>query len=895
MNPQNKQPPRLATPFPGSRIRSPILRRGACAGALLVACAAAAAPAGAQIRSARLAVIDASPVVRAGASASAVVEVTNAGPASWPAGGPIRLAYHVRDTRGRVIVFDGERTTLPEALPPGHSARICARVTAPEVTGPIVVEWDLVHEGVTWLSQVSPGATASHPVTVVPARAPASMQARVLAIAWLLLTLGHTVLCAAWGVRWQRAGAAMTVDQAAFATVVVWLGMLAAVLHVVAATVGLSLWSVGAGLVAGHLLLHKSVARHEPSLPPDRWNVDDRSDRWLSWAGLAVLLAIAAGWIAGDVRSPVIGGTDAAHYHVPHAVNLALGARLFDPPATGHLYPMGTSVLAAWLIVPTGSGLLADSATLPSFLLLAASLGWLFRQMTGMPGLSVVPWFLLAMLTLPIVRISAAMSADLPFAAAFIALLAQVVATVRGDRSAAAAALTGLLAGLLLGTKATGAPATVLLLGLLAAGLGAERLMGRRARTRPRAALRSAALGLALALAAGGLWQVRNWLNYGSPIAPVGVHAAGRTILPGQRYDDMRLHLSVLRDLREHGGQRTWRTARRHMRNWAGPWLPGVAWLLPLLVLDAAIAVRGIAPAMARARLVFVALAVAANGALGWLLISAPWTSLVWTNGLSLRYVLPAIILGAFLAPLAAFPASLPWYSSPRARTAGTLTLAAAAIAIVAVVAPPPEKDYGRHLLAMTPWSVAVGVALAAGLALAARWRLSRASLGGILAAATILASVLGGSALAGRATAVTADAAAGYRVLEPCPGATSDRRPDHAAASLVVRHDRLRAHAHSRRRVFVAARFDTPLQLQGGKFDTLVVDSRDVALIDRRLGTRGPGAESCDYIIASIAELDTQRGVPIVARASARSPLVHVGDAGPYRVWHVTPLGTSR
>ena len=48
------------------------------------------------------------------------------------------------------------------------------------------------------------------------------------------------------------------------------------------------------------------------------------------------------------------------------------------------------------------------------------------------------------------------------------------------------------------------------------------------------------------------------------------------------------------------------------------------------------------------------------------------------------------------------------------------------------------------------------------------------------------------------------------------------------------------------------------------------------------------------DYLIASIAELAAPQGAPLVGRTRARTRLEELGDAGPYRVWYVTPLSAG-
>lgn len=837
---------------------------------------------------ARLTLVDTPTLVRAGGEAVAVVDVTNTGQVAWEAGGPIRLAYHVRDARGGLVLFDGARTLLPSDVEPGATLRLCARLRAPDLEGAHLVEWDLVHEGVTWLSQLDGRATVTHRVTLVSPTPPWARRWPVAA--WLFITLAHTALSWVWAIRWRRARPSASVDETFFVGTVAWLGTMSIVLHVAAATAGLSLMTAGAGVAVAQALLHLGVGDRLPTTAPEPRS---SGQRWLDWAGMTVLIVIVTQWIAGDVLDPSISGTDAAHYHVPHAINFALGGNLFDIGATPHLYPVGTSVLAAWLILPVQSGLLVDSATLPSFILLVAALGWLFRQMTGSSGLSVVPWFMVAVLTMPIVRVSAPVSADLPFAASFIALLGNGLAVVSGRASGPTLLLTGVLAGVLAGSKTQGAPAAVILLGLQAAGLVLQR---RRASwTRPsRWTLLAATTAIALAVAAGGVWQVRNWRNYGSPLAPIGVQVLGVTIFPGQPYDAMRNYLSVARDIGEDGGLRVWRTAKRHLASWAGPWLSVVTWLTPLVLVDALLAhVRGVASGLARIRLMFMTAFLVSNGILVWLLVGAPWTSLRWTNGLALRYALPTLVLGTFLAPLAAFPLNVAW--SDLARVTATVCLALASMAVALAVDPPPEQDAGRHLLNMTWQSVAVGIVVAAAIVLVSRRRGRGPWLAQVAAVSLCVAALAGGSALAARAADQSLAADARRHLQGPCRGATVDESAPRLAARLIERHDGQRSGGDGRRRVFVAARFDVPLALQGATFDTRVYDARGPNLIDRVLADSGPGAGRSDYIIASIADLATTQGAPLVRRTQARTALVELGDAGPYRVWYVTPLPPAR
>ena len=70
----------------------------------------------------------------AGAVGRARVELENAGTVAWRDG--IRLAYHWLDDRGNPIVWDGERTPLPE-LAPGERATVEAARARPDPARPL--------------------------------------------------------------------------------------------------------------------------------------------------------------------------------------------------------------------------------------------------------------------------------------------------------------------------------------------------------------------------------------------------------------------------------------------------------------------------------------------------------------------------------------------------------------------------------------------------------------------------------------------------------------------------------------------------------------------------------------------------------------------------------------
>ena len=82
----------------------------------------------------------------------------------WGSG--IRLAYHWLDERDNPIVWDGERTQLPE-LAPGERATVQAQVRAPIPPGRYRFAFDLVAEHRAWFSELG-GELETRAVEVRP-------------------------------------------------------------------------------------------------------------------------------------------------------------------------------------------------------------------------------------------------------------------------------------------------------------------------------------------------------------------------------------------------------------------------------------------------------------------------------------------------------------------------------------------------------------------------------------------------------------------------------------------------------------------------------------------------------------------------------------------------------
>jgi hypothetical protein len=79
------------------------------------------------------------------------VTITNAGTTTWQPGA-FNASYHLYTPSGAVFVWDGLRTPLPAAVPPGQSVALNVGVKMPATTGAYVLRVDLVQEGVAWFS-----------------------------------------------------------------------------------------------------------------------------------------------------------------------------------------------------------------------------------------------------------------------------------------------------------------------------------------------------------------------------------------------------------------------------------------------------------------------------------------------------------------------------------------------------------------------------------------------------------------------------------------------------------------------------------------------------------------------------------------------------------------------
>jgi hypothetical protein len=833
-----------------------------------------------------------------GSTLTIPIEVRNTGSEAWRAHGRVRVSYHWLRPGGAALVRDGARTPMPRDVPPGETVTVCARVDVPGEAGRLVLEWDLLEEGVGWVSGAQPVSRFLHPVTIGVARARGPIDWWLAARAALLLaaTAGHFLLVALWLTRFGLA--ARDAGRLAFASAVIGLGSLQAVLHGLAVTAGLSL-AAGLTVLA---LLHLAVGvaavrrgRAGADAPAPAGPQAEPAPRVLSLAGATVVAALAIDWVIAASSSFRVAGADAAHYHVPHAVDFALGTSPFGLLATPHVYPMGTSILMAWFILPFRDALLVDLAILLPFLLAWFSSLRLLRLTTGASGLAWGPWVALVLFSLPLVRGSLQVSADLFYAAAFLALNAQLLETLVARRITRIDLLClAFAAGMLLGSKTAGTFSTVALLGVYGvAGAGAW-LAGRRVAIDGLGAW-SIAAAAAAALASGGVWLVRNWVQYGSPLAPAGLSILGVQVFEGPSYASSMYYLSVLQDMRERAGYDVAGRLVHWIREWLGAWFLPAGLLLVVQAVDAwrQWRSRGTIGTVTRARLVFIGASAVLTAVHFALIAGAPWSSLERSNGFSLRYLLPFFALYLLAAASCCWPESMRWTSRPLARRAAAVLLPVASIGWYVWRQEPRGLPFDDVVARLTPTSVAIAV-VAAGLAVALV-RGTRGLVRAALAAAAVLVlSAAGAVHAAAMRGHLAATAESALRVELQCSLAGADTAGDHRRVYLqALASERAAGAVCAAHRFFVATRFDLPLELQSPGFDNIVYDARGLEHHPAVLRRVAPGSEPCDYVIASRADLATDHGVPLVDLVKRERGFRQLGVSGNFALFG--PPASSR
>ncbi len=825
--------------------------------------------------------------MEAGSRQRVRLTLRNTGTGAWTPD-VFHLSYHWADERGVIVIADGERSALPHPVPPGTNVELCAVVLTPADEGHYALQWDMVQEGVAWFSETNRSNLRVQPVSVVRDEADSSIRFGMIRIlSFLLLTIGHVGVVAAVVLALSRQ-TLRSIDEYLFFSTVLAVGTLQAILHALASTIGISFAGGLLSILAFDVVLLSWARRQRTRLPS---TIGDRplfTIPWLAVPGFVAVLALLLQWYSVTSASLRVTGADATNYHVPHAINFAHGETLFGFVATPHLYPMGTSIWAAWLLQPLQDALLLDLMTVPAFLLLIASVAWLCHEATGESGIVWAPWLTLFMLTAPLVRLSLLPSADFMYAAAFVALFTQTFLAWRARAIRSVDLLGGAFsAGLLVSSKATGVVSVVLIVGVFAALIAIERLQRRGQR------MSWAASGLALALSvpafllAGGIWLVRNWLIFDSPLAPSGLSVAGLTIFPGDAYLEGGYHYSVLKDLGDSGYDLADRTAV-YARRLIGRWFLPISLSLLILAADAALEWRqrrlsGRTAAKLWLLLTSCLLALMHAG----LLVPAPWTSLEWTHGRSLRYVLPFIVLYIAQMGFCLFSSSLlPWQANPSARTG----VAVAAMTFSTLYYPRhsaiPDLPAREWFPLLTWQCLAFAAAIALAWAIGERtrrvWKYASVGLLVLVLARLSYKVVADDERLIGEAR----------RRAEPaseCGDAGAAPADDYQCVyAQVLAFERREGIRNGQRRLFVASRFDSPLELQGPRLENLVIDVRGRTERPVILRSRGPGTTPRDYLVIDARENEGGNSRRLAYQRGLEAGMELIGTCGRYQLYRV-------
>jgi len=95
-------------------------------------------------------------------------------------------------------------------------------------------------------------------------------------------------------------------------------------------------------------------------------------------------------------------------------------------------------------------------------------------------------------------------------------------------------------------------------------------------------------------------------------------------------------------------------------------------------------------------------------------------------------------------------------------------------------------------------------------------------------------------------------------------------------------------------RRFFVTTRWDAPLELQPPTYVNEVFDVRGPTYNSRLVSIQRPGTQACDYVIARVDELQTERGVLLLNELKRRMDVQLVAEHLPFVVYRPMPR-TSR
>ena len=93
--------------------------------------------------------------VPAGETLTVDVVLRNTGNVSWEGGDGWSVAAHWWDEGGEIVDWEGPRTPFDRVVDAGDSLRLTATVQTPREPGRYQLGWDVVHDGVLWVTRVA--------------------------------------------------------------------------------------------------------------------------------------------------------------------------------------------------------------------------------------------------------------------------------------------------------------------------------------------------------------------------------------------------------------------------------------------------------------------------------------------------------------------------------------------------------------------------------------------------------------------------------------------------------------------------------------------------------------------------------------------------------------------
>lgn len=296
-----------------------------------------------------------------------------------------------------------------------------------------------------------------------------------------------------------------------------------------------------ASLLATALVVVRVLSRRPLSLPDELLaTIGERfrevsADRWLLLLGAAVIIEVAWRLAIAFVMPPYAG--DALWYHLT-TIGEWLRAGAIGPSELvlwSTVYPHNAELLFAWTALLLGRDTLVDAVQLPFGLMAAVAVSGLGRS-AGLSRRGAAAAGCLFFLTPIVLSQTTASYTDLIFIAFFLAAMHFMLRFLAGLRGAGAPertalALSGVAAGLALGTKGLG----FVYVGVLALLLVGHLVVAAWTRRRGLGELGVDLLLFVVPLVALGAYHyVEIWSAFGSPVHPVRIALFGWEIFPGR-------------------------------------------------------------------------------------------------------------------------------------------------------------------------------------------------------------------------------------------------------------------------------------------------------------------------------------------------------------------------